>query len=447
MAFYTSYGAAGEVTGSCHLLHIGKIKILIDCGMFQGGESGLNFEPFGFDPKDINYLIVTHAHLDHIGRIPLLVKEGFNKKIISTSATASIARLMLMNSAGILETKEEVLYTTNDAQTALQYFGTHLECHQSMTIEEDIKISFKNAGHILGAVSVKIEFFDEGIEKSVIFSGDIGQQKRVITAPIEYWDKGNYLFVESTYGSSLHSDLTISIEKFRSSILETLSHGGTIVIPSFALERTQELLYLLKQMSQEKLLEKIPVFLDSPLAINVTKTFGNYPKLFSKEIVELIQKGENPFDFEELIHTYSKESSLEINSHTEPKIIIAGSGMCEGGRVNYHLIKYLSDPKNLVLFVGFQVKRTLGEQISSHENRVKILGTEVEVKAKIDYVSGFSAHADQRELLDWIETIEDIYCVYLIHGDTLQLETLKEKVKTELKEKVHIVKMNELIHL
>ena len=447
MAYYTSYGAAGEVTGSCHLLTIGKIKILIDCGMFQGEESELNFEPFGFDPKDINYLIVTHAHLDHIGRIPLLVKAGFNKTIISTRATSSIAILMLKNSAGILETKKKVLYNMNDAEAALAYFGTYLECDGTMKLDGDIKITFKNAGHILGAVSVKIEFEDEGMAKSVIFSGDIGQNERVITAPIQFWHDANYLFVESTYGSRVHDDLNISIENFKIQILETLTNGGTVVIPSFALERTQEILYILKDMSEAGELEDIPVYLDAPLAINVTKTFTNYPKLFSYQVMKIINCGENPFDFKELIHTYTKEESQKIVTHIGPKIIIAGSGMCEGGRVNYHLIKYLQEKKNLVLFVGFQVNTTLGYKISSGKGNIKILDTDINVKAEIGYVSGFSAHADQKEIIEWIETIKNLYCVYLIHGDKPQLEALKEKVKSELKEKVHIVKMGELIHL
>ena len=447
MAYYTSYGAAGEVTGSCHLLTIGKIKILIDCGMFQGAEADLNFEPFGFDPKDINYLIVTHAHIDHIGRIPLLVKNGFDKKIISTRATASIASLMLRNSAGILETKKKKLYTSNDVDPALKCFGTYLESDESMVIEENIKITFKNAGHILGAVSVKLEFEDEGMSKSVIFSGDIGQDERVITSPVQFWHDANYVFVESTYGSTIHGDLKISIESFKKKILKTLDDGGTVVIPSFALERTQEILYLLKLMSNDGKLEDIPVYLDSPLAINVTKEFMNYPNLFSYHVGKIIQEGGNPFDFKELINTYTKEESQKINSHLGAKIIIAGSGMCEGGRVNYHLIRYLGDKKNLALFVGFQVNSTLGKKISSGNNEVRILDTDVNIKATVDYVSGFSAHADQKEILNWVETIEDLYCVYLIHGDTTQLETLKKKVKSKLKDKAHIVKMGERIHL
>ncbi|MCK5110569.1 MAG: MBL fold metallo-hydrolase [Arcobacteraceae bacterium] len=447
MAYYRSYGAAGEVTGSCHLLIIGKIKILIDCGMFQGAQEALNFEPFAFNPKDINYLIVTHAHIDHIGRIPLLVKNGFDKKIISTRATFSIAQLMLKNSAGILETKKEQLYTTKDVDPALELFGNFLEYGESMTLDKNIKITFKNAGHILGAVSVKIKFFDKGIKKSVIFSGDIGQRERIITSQIEFWKKSNYIFLESTYGLSVHEELDISIKSFKKQILKTIKKGGTVVIPSFALERTQEILYLLRQMSNNGKLKNIPVFLDSPLAINVTRTFLNYPHLFNKEVKKIIQRGENPFDFKELTNTYSKESSQHINSFSGAKIIIAGSGMCEGGRVGYHLVRYLQDKNNLVLFVGFQVNSTLGQKISSGERDLSILGSDIHVRAKIGYVSGFSAHADQKELLEWVDAVDNIYCVYLIHGDIPQLKTLKQKVKTQLKEKVHIVKMGEQIHL
>ncbi len=447
MAYYTSYGAAGEVTGSCHLLSIGNIKILIDCGMFQGDEESLNFKPFAFDPTKIDYLIITHAHLDHIGRIPLLVKEGFCQKIISTQATFSIAQLMLKNSAGILESKKEQLYTTKDVEPALKLFGTFLECDKSMILDNNIKITFKNAGHILGSVSVKIEFFDEGINKSVVFSGDIGQSERIITAPIEFWDNANYVFVESTYGLSTHEDLDISIEDFKKQITQTINKGGTVVIPSFALERTQEILYLLKQMSDDEILGNTPVFLDAPLAINVTKTFENYPHLFSDELKKIMRNGINPFEFKQLTNTYEKEASMRINSHHGAKIIIAGSGMCEGGRVNYHLVRYLSEPNNLVLFVGYQVSSTLGNKISSGKGDITILGTKVNVHAKIGYVSGFSAHADQKELLEWIDAIDNIYCVYLIHGDTPQLQTLKKKVKNDLKEKVHIVKIQERIHI
>lgn len=447
MAYYTSHGAAGEVTGSCHLLEIGKIKILVDCGMFQGEEDEYNFDSFGFDPKEIDYLIITHAHLDHIGRVPLLVKEGFEGTIISTKATYEIASLMLRNAAGILEMKPKVLYGMQDAEKTFQLPHKSLEADASMPLTDDIKIKFKNSGHILGAISVKIVFKEDEEKKSIVFSGDLGQSKRIITAPIQTWNKANYVFVESTYGSSLHEDLSISIESFKEQIVQTISTGGVVVIPSFALERTQEILFLLRGMSKEGLLKNIPVYLDSPLAINVTKAFLNYPNLFSFDVEKIILSGENPFSFDELIETYSKENSLNINQQHGPKIVIAGSGMCEGGRVNYHLLRYLNDPKNLVLFVGYQVKTTLGNKISSEQRKVKILNTDVVVRAKVGHVSGFSAHADQAEIIDWVDHIKKLYCVYLIHGDTMQLETLKKKVKEKLKEKVHIVKLKERIYL
>jgi len=447
MAFYKSYGAAGEVTGSCHLLKIGDVKILIDCGMFQGDEEEFNQEPFDFNPKEIDFLIVTHAHLDHIGRIPLLVKQGFEGKIISTRATFSIAQLMLKNSAAILETKKEPLYTTKDVDPALRLFGTFLEPNKSLELTKNIKIAFKNAGHILGAVSIKIKFFDEGIKKSVVFSGDIGQTKRIITAPVKYWKKANYVFIESTYGHSIHENLNLSIKSFKKEIVETIQNGGTVVIPSFALERTQEILFLLKQLSVKGKLKDIPVYLDSPLAINVTKTFKNYPKLFNSKVTKMIKNNEDPFEFDELIQTYTKESSEHIEAHKGAKIIIAGSGMCQGGRVGYHLIRYLQDKKNLILFVGFQVNSTTGSKILNAKSEAHILGVTVPVRAKISSISGFSAHADQHELLEWLNHIKDVNCVYLIHGDIPQLKVLKEKVKTKLQDKVHIVKMHEQIHL
>lgn len=446
MAFYTSYGAAGEVTGSCHFLQINHLNIIIDCGLFQGSESDLNYDEFRFDPSSVDYLIITHAHLDHIGRIPLLVKEGFRGTIITTKATYSIAKLMLSNAAGILETKPKPLYHTNDIEPVFNLPKKFLECNDSLTID-GTTITFKNAGHILGSVSVKLEFSEDGMQKSAVFSGDIGQSQRIITSPIEFWDNANYIFVESTYGLSIHQDLNISIESFKEQILETFKKGGTVVIPSFALERTQEILYLLRQMSLEGLLEDIPVFLDAPLAINVTKTFTSYPDLFTEDVKKIIKRGENPFGFKELTMTPTKEGSQQINNVKGSKIIIAGSGMCEGGRVNYHLVRYLEEENSLALFVGYQVDSTLGREITSGEKTIKIFGTDVNVKATIGYVSGFSAHADQQELLEWIDEIKDIYCVYLIHGDTPQLEMLKEKVKSDLNEKAHIVKMNERIYI
>lgn len=447
MAFYSSFGAAGEVTGSCHLLEIKHLKILIDCGLFQGKEEYLNEEEFGFDPKEIDYLIVTHAHLDHIGRIPLLVKKGFNKNIISTHATFDLAKLMLNNSAGILQEKKNPLYTQNDVEPALSLFRIFLEYNESLEIEDGITISFKNAGHILGSVSVKIDYIEDNMKKSTLLSGDIGQKTRLITAPIEYWDNANYIFIESTYGDRIHKELDISVSNFKENIINVLEKKGVVILPTFALERTQEILYILKQMSEENLLENVPVYLDAPLAIKVTKVFLKYSDLLNEDISNHVINKHNPFNFKELNICSSKDESIQINKVEGPKIIIAGSGMCEGGRVKYHLSRYLQSSLNIVIFVGYQVQGTLGRKILDGQKKVIIDDYEVEINAQIRLIDGLSAHADQNNLIEFVKNFKDVFCIYLIHGDEKKLDIFKEKIEQELENKVHIVKKKEKIYI
>lgn len=447
MAFYSSFGAAGEVTGSCHLLEVKHLKILIDCGLFQGSEEYLNYEDFGFNPRDIDYLIVTHSHLDHIGRIPLLVKNGFNQKIISTKATYEITKLMLSNAAVILQEKEKPLYSLEDAQKALSLFGNFLDYNESFELEEGISLCFKNAGHILGSATLKIDYFEDSLKKSVVFSGDIGQKNRLITSSIDIWDDANYVFLESTYGDRVHKDLEISIDTFKENILNVINKGGVVVLPSFALERTQEILYILKQMSEDNLLNNVPVFLDAPLAINVTKVFLKYSYLLNNELKSRIEDGDNPFDFKELNISYTKEESLQINEVYGAKIIIAGSGMCEGGRVKYHLLRYLQSSLNLVMFVGYQVKGTLGRKILDGQKTIDIDNSELNISAQIRTINGFSAHADQKDLIKFVKNLKSIYCIYLIHGDEKKLEIFKQKIENELEDKVHIVKKRERIYI
>jgi metallo-beta-lactamase family protein len=447
MAFYSSFGAAGEVTGSCHLLEINHLKILIDCGLFQGKEEYLNEEEFGFDPKEIDYLIVTHAHLDHIGRIPLLVKKGFNKKIISTHATYDLTKLMLNNAANILQEKEKPLYYQNDVEPALSLFRIFLEYNESLELEDGITVSFKNAGHILGSVSVKIDYTEDNMKKSTLLSGDIGQKTRLITSPIEYWDNANYIFIESTYGDRVHKNLDISVSNFKQNIINVVEKKGVVVLPTFALERTQEILYILKQMSEENLLENIPVYLDAPLAINITKVFLKYSDLLNEDISNHVKNKYNPFNFKELNICSSKEESIQINKVEGAKIIIAGSGMCEGGRVKYHLSRYLQSSQNIVIFVGYQVQGTLGRKILDGQKKVTIDDYDVEINAQIRLIDGFSAHADQNNLINFIKDFKDIYCIYLIHGDKKKLEIFKEKIENDLIDNVHIVKKKEKIYI
>lgn len=447
MAFYSSHGAAGEVTGSCHLLEIGHIKILIDCGLFQGKEEELNFKELGFNPSDINYIIVTHSHLDHIGRIPLLVRNGFKNKIISTKATYELAKLMLKNAAGILKDKRPILYNHEDVEETLELFGTFLEYDETLELEDNIKITFKNAGHILGSATVKIEYFEDSMNKSVIFSGDIGQKSRIITSDIDFWSDANYIFLESTYGDRLHEKLELSIQEFKDKILNVLNNNGVVLLPSFALERTQEILYILKQMSNESLLEGVNVYLDSPLAIEITKTFLKFPELFNEDIKNLIENKDNPFYFKELQYTFTRDESIEINRKEGKKIIIAGSGMCEGGRIPFHILQYANSDKNMILFIGYQVEGTLGRKILQNKKGINIENQNITMKAHIDIIDGFSAHADQDGLIEFIKDLKNIYCIYLIHGDTSRLETFKSKITLQLKDKVHIVKMKEKIYI
>jgi metallo-beta-lactamase family protein len=447
MAFYSSHGAAQEVTGSCHLLEIGYLKILIDCGLFQGKDEELNLEEFRFNPQDIDYVIITHAHLDHIGRLPLLVKKGFNKKIICTKVTYEIAKFMLENAAGIIEESKNPIYDSNDVGPTLELFGPFLEYNQSMELEEGVKISFKNAGHILGSASLKVEYEEDGLQKSAIFSGDLGQHSRIITTPLEQWDDANYIFLESTYGDRLHEDLRISVEHFKENIVNVLNKGGVVLLPSFALERTQEILFLLREMSNDGLLKNIPVYLDSPLAINVTGVFEHFTHMLNENVQEVISKGQEPFRFKELKTTYSKDESIKINNGTGPKIIIAGSGMCEGGRIKYHLVRYLQNPNNMVMFVGYQVPGTLGRAILNSEDIIKINHVDVKLNADIKLISGFSAHADQKDLIDFVRDLKSVYCIYLIHGDEEKLKIFKEKMGEELENKIHIVEKKERIYI
>jgi metallo-beta-lactamase family protein len=459
-----SFGAAKTVTGSCHLITAGKIKILIDCGLFQGIDENKNYTPFMFDPEDIDYLIVTHAHLDHIGRIPLLVKNGFRGKIISTRPTRVISRIMLLDAAKVMEEEYRVeykkalrrgepekvrppLFDEDDVYYAMEHFKIQLDYNQPLKLTDNISITFKNAGHILGSAFVQIDIKTRSGIKTLVFSGDLGLKERLIIDPIRFSEKGDHIFIESTYGNRKHRSLEESIDEFEKAIIESFKDGGNIVIPTFALERSQEILYVLRMMYDQGRLPRCKIFLDSPLAISATKIFLQFPEFFNHNLKDMIKEGKNPFIFPYVHFTQTVEESKIINSIDNGAIILAGSGMCTGGRIKHHLKHNLWRPESSIIFVGYQAKGTLGRKIIDGAEKVKIYGEEIAVKARIFTINGFSSHADKPVLIEWLKHFKNKKNVFLIHGEPEVLEIFRENINRKLKLKPHIVEFGEKLYI
>ena len=451
MATVTSYGAAGTVTGSCHLFKVNQINILIDCGMFQGSDELIeqNYGSFEFEPSEINYLIITHAHLDHIGRVPKLVKDGFKGQIISTGATKDIANIMLLDSAKILKEEYktvrrkaqrrgeeanilEPLYTEEHVEEVFLKSWQVLEYFENHELPNQIKVTLRNAGHIMGSAFVILDYEENESSKRVVFSGDIGSKHRLIIDPLDKIEKADTLFIESTYGDRIHRPIRDSVEEFKQTVITTLNRNGNVVIPSFALERTQEILWLLHEMYEEGQLPRCRVFLDSPLAIKATRLYNKHTVHLSDEVQYQALSDNDPFSFASLELTTTKEESRLINKVKERTIIIAGSGMCHGGRIMHHLKHRLWNSNNSVIFVGFQVEGTLGRSIIDGDEYVKIYGEDIVVKAQIQTINGFSAHADQDDLIEWIGNFKELKNLYLIHGEMDKIKLFSKKIKETL---------------
>jgi len=456
-------GAAKEVTGSCYSISTEEDQILVDCGMFQGSKDleRLNYEKFGFSPRKYKALVLTHAHLDHCGRIPLLVKNGFRGKIYSTEATKALAQVIMTDSAKIAfedavtenkrRAKENLpprkpIYTLTDVTDAMKLFST-LKYEEKARVTKNIDLQLYDAGHILGSSSAQISVKEKDKTKTVVFSGDLGQENSILvknTAPIQ---KADYVFMESTYGDRLHDPRDKRTRELIRVIKETYNRGGKLFIPSFAVERTQELLYNIGQYMEEGAIPKMPVFLDSPMAIRSTDVFRKFMRYFNDDVQERYKETNDVFGFPELTLTKTRAESIEINGVTEPAIIIAGNGMCSAGRIKHHIANNIEDEKNTILFVGFQVEGTLGYWIQKGEKHVHLLGKELEVKAKVESIEGFSAHADKVGLLKWIKNFAPKpKKVFITHGDLEQQEAL---VKTLAKEKLeaYIPSLNETLEL
>lgn len=441
------HGANRDVTGSCHLIQCGDTRILIDCGMFQGGRELVeeNEEDFGFDPSSIDLVLLTHAHLDHCGRLPLLVKRGFRGEIICTSATKDLTRLVLLDAAHLQEsearsqakhqirrgqhTRTLPLYTIYDATRCFDYFGRVANYEKPLQLTPDILACFYDAGHILGSASVRLTLTEEGETCSVAFSGDIGSDGRKILRDAVAPPASDVVVMETTYGDREHRSLPASVKEFYTAINETFKRGGNVIIPSFALERAQEILWHLREGVEHNILpHSMHVFLDSPMAISATEIFRHHPECYDEESAKLFAAHHDPFHLPNLHITRDQADSMAINRITSGAVIIAGSGMCTGGRVRHHLKHHLWRRQDAIVFVGFAAQGTLARQIIDGKSRVRLFSEEIAVQAHIATINGFSAHADRKELLAWHHKIKPAVS-FLVHGEESSMESFAQALK------------------
>ena len=439
------HGAAKNVTGSCHLLTCAGLKILVDCGMFQGSHHAdeENAGNFGFDASDIDVLLLTHAHLDHCGRIPLLVKRGFKGEIITTAATRDLAKLIMMDSAHIQEEDARQAsrrqrrqggavidpnYDVSDALTALDFFGRNVAYGESLALNDQVTVRFIDAGHILGSASVIVDVNENGSPRRIVFSGDLGNRGHAVLSDPTPPPKADYVVMETTYGDRLHKRLDESVAELVDAIRRTLARGGNVVIPAFALERSQEILFHLKKAIENKELpDSLTVFLDSPMAVSATEIFRRHAEGFREDLRADMRSGKSPFLLPGLHFTRQTKDSMGINMIRSGAVIMAGSGMCTGGRIKHHLKHNIWRKECSVIFVGFAAEGTLARKIIDGAKEIRLYGETVQVNAQIYTINGFSAHADRQELLDWLEHAGTPRQVFLVHGDYEKSMSVMEK--------------------
>lgn len=426
----TFHGAAGGVTGSCHLLEANGRRLLIDCGMFQGGHEldEENAREFGFDPRSVDLLLLTHAHLDHCGRIPLLVRRGFAGEIICTAATRDLTRLVLLDSARLHQEEArrrgrhggsaEPLYDTLDVMDSLDRFGRVAACGAAMELGDGITAQWHDAGHILGSASICLDVSRRGQRKRILFSGDIGPRVRPLLKAPAPPSGADVVVMESTYGDRDHRPMESSVSELLAAIRRTLGRGGNVVIPTFALERAQELLFVLRQGREAgKLPPSLPVFLDSPMAISATQIYRRHPDDLRPDLAAQIVQGNDPFALPGLRFVEEASESMALNAIRSGAVIMAGSGMCTGGRVRHHLRHNLGHADCSIIFVGFAARGTLARIIIDGARSVKLFGDEVPVRAQIHTINGFSAHAGRSDLIDWHARTGKPEVTFLVHGE------------------------------
>ena len=470
----TFLGATKIVTGSNFLVEAAGKKFLVDCGMYQGNAEleMKNYKEFDYNPAEIDFMLLTHAHIDHSGRIPKLYNEGFKGPIYAHKATCDLCAIMLPDSGHIQEMESEwknkkrlrkgqqtfpPLYTAEDAIKSQELF-VPVKYDDIIQVAENIYVRYNDAGHMLGSSSIEVWTKEDGKKTKTVFSGDIGNNDIPLLSSPTMIESADFLVMESTYGSRLHVRNNQKAELFLNIVSETIDNGGTVVIPSFAVGRTQEILYELNKIKENtddaefmrkyKTLMKVPVYVDSPLAISATEVFKQNTDLFDDEIKEKMENGDNPLEFPGLKFTQTADESKALNESPEPAIIISASGMCDVGRIKHHLKHNLWNPNSTILFVGYQAPGTLGYSIVNGAKKVKIFGEEIAVNARIEYIEGYSGHADQDGLMNFVYSfIKKPKQVFLIHGEEESQEVLGEKIENEVQLPVIIPNYGETYEL
>jgi metallo-beta-lactamase family protein len=461
------HGAARVVTGSKHLLHInaGK-KVLLDCGMFQGmGKETVELNSnWGFDPREVNYLILSHAHIDHIGLVPKFVKDGFPGKIYCTPATASLAKLLLLDSARIQEADAkyvnkqrdkqgrehiEPLYTEEEAEAVFPLFET-IPYNEHFKVDEQVELMFTDCGHIIGSAAVNLVVKENGRKTRVTFSGDVGRYRDIILRSPQIFPQADFVLLESTYGDRLHDLSVVATDTLLKYIVETcLERKGKLVIPAFSLGRTQEILYMLNHLEVERRLPPVTYYVDSPLSISITDMVKKYPDYFNANVQELLKKDKDVFSFKGLQFLDAVEESMSLNESHEACVIISSSGMAEAGRVRHHIAHNIEDERNMILMTGYCEPQSLGGRLKTHPDEVGIFGKRYQVRARIAEITSLSAHGDYDDLCQWLacQNPSEVKKLFLVHGDYDVQQIFRDRLLKKGYSDVHIPALHEEVGL